>query len=46
MSQQVLFREQGQELVNLRQAADWAANYTNHDITPSNISYLVPLVSG
>ena len=41
MSQQVLFREQGQELVNLRQAADWAASYTNHDITPSNISYLV-----
>jgi len=41
MSQEVLFKEQGLELVNLKQAAEWAAKYTNHDITPSNISYLV-----
>ena len=41
MSQQALFKEQGSDLVDLRQAAEWAARYTNHDVTPSNISYLV-----
>lgn len=41
MSQELLFQEHDQELVNLRQAAEWAAKYTNHDITPSNISYLI-----
>ena len=29
------------EYLNLKQSAEWAANYTNSDITPSNISYLL-----
>ena len=41
MSQQTLFKEEGKTLVNLRQAAEWAAQYTNRDVTPSNISYLL-----
>lgn len=41
MSQQALFKGKSRVLVNLRQAAEWAARYTNHDVTPSNISYLI-----
>ena len=29
------------EYLNLKQSAEWAANYTNSDVTPSNISYLL-----
>lgn len=41
MSQQSLFREDGRALVSLKQAAEWAARYTNRNISPSNISYLL-----
>ena len=29
------------EYLNLKQSAEWAANYTNSDVNPSNISYLL-----
>ena len=43
MGQQTLPNEKTTiaELVNLKQAAEWATLYTNSDIATSNISYLV-----
>lgn len=41
MNQHTLLTEESDTLINLRQAAEWAAQYTSRDVTPSNISYLL-----
>jgi SAM-dependent methyltransferase len=41
MKQLTLFGEEKKELINLRQAAIWASQYLNRNITVSNISYLI-----
>jgi len=41
MSQLTLFGEEKKKLINLRQAAIWASQYLNRNITVSNISYLI-----
>lgn len=39
---QLTFFEKGEkELVNIKEASEWASNYLKRDITPSNISYLL-----
>ena len=41
MDQQTLFSEQTGALIDVKHAAQWAANYTKREVTPSNISYLL-----
>ena len=41
IGQKSLFEDEGNGLVNLAQAARWAAEYTHRDISISNISYLI-----
>jgi len=41
MSQLTLFGQQKKKFINLKEAANWASQYLNRDITISNISYLL-----
>ncbi|UJS16086.1 MAG: site-specific DNA-methyltransferase [Candidatus Jettenia sp.] len=41
MNQLTLFGEEKKKFINLREAANWASQYLNRNITISNISYLL-----
>ncbi len=41
MNQQVLFGKDNTMFINLKEAANWASEYLNRNVTVSNISYLL-----
>lgn len=41
MGQLNLFKKNTKKTVSLKEAAEWASQYTNHQVTASNISYLL-----